>query len=1284
LKLSTCGQALGGSLLFRQRLGFSGTPSDMLPVELGKCRYEKGSDAKMMHLLTSPQVVSHQVLPGNWSVKGILELVAKGNYHALLDTGALITGMTNLEVSTSLLKLGLPQMEGVVFLDDDDRKMILLRQGMRVVELSQSGIPPHKRFSFYDQIHTTGMDIHQALNAKAVLTLGKDMVFRDYAQGAFRMRGIGKGQTIHLYIVPEVLSISEEMLSLAGDGCAAESEALRKRRLAVQPPASSTLAPALSSSTLTAPGGSNPNTGDDLDILTTPASAVDAPQPIQQQIGAVENDPALLRAVCAWLVINTMKAERLQFNLLCEQSVQNVWRKRAFWTLLRSFADGQTRVELMDAFAEMMNEDTMGDKPLPLDASVEVFRERVDYTLANAVPDRVPLHEKLGRMIRTHEQFLVGPNDAMRVSAIQRLVIDRVDSKLEEEEDSTPTASSSTTNALAHDLREEVEGAEFARENVQENEQEQEQEQHAEQEQEQEQEQQMEIENETFSALKYDKESHLQPWQFASLADAKSKLFYPASEFTCYGSSRVRPHTMNFPPYLLMSPNFYKQSWNSTNVHRRLKNVIVIMEWVPNLSKMQEIKDDVEEATLAAQAAAMAAAAASQAAGNKKGSAGSAAAAAKAALAAVSQTKSNLGVLTPDQERILQHAFDLHSTDALNHEQIREVLSTLGQDIETAEEMQEVLEASGKPGAFFADFDMLKRIVLTRPLEKFQAGRFYVMVSLLEAETLRGILHARADVFDHEIRHRDFVDNANTAIALRLADFNLREDKSVLVVGGTQQQPLQAPGGARLLSPLEQTGKFVQAKRFQDLTAAQCLRFIDSELYYQERELNTIIQALRINTCEERRIWFREIRSCRRRNQVVNFDSTPVARIFTEPDQYKYLAFRATIARVRGLMQQKRMFLLDAFRAFDTDRDGHIGCSELFAGFEWLGMRLTPLQIQDFMRDLSPETGYLTYEQFKLAFMDKSLRDADPLLGGGNMLANANKSADPFAMEAEQDEDDEDEKVIFSEVVIVPKKIEELNEIGKEDSTAKSEKQKLEEETRIVKVLNNVSFKLVPHGYYSSIWNTRAFKGAANKCGLWKAELDLGWYSRRKKELIAFGSYGINGYQTLSESNGFKVLEMYGAKSHSSIRDRLLPTPKRYSLVFSKTQGTQLYIWQPIPPSDKFVALGHVATITAKEPPLDSVRCVPLDWCEKWKGTPVLVWTDVGTAGRSGSIWQYGSCGSIVATIGHDSPKGPFYDLKTTSWLVSSDWAMIPQGAGSGEAAIKEAFAFSKRPSAEE
>lgn len=79
-------------------------------------------------------------------------------FQALIDTGALITGMTNLEVAQYLLKPGRMQWcEGVVFLDDYDCKMVLVRATGRVLKMAQCGIPAEKRFAFYDQVHTTGM-----------------------------------------------------------------------------------------------------------------------------------------------------------------------------------------------------------------------------------------------------------------------------------------------------------------------------------------------------------------------------------------------------------------------------------------------------------------------------------------------------------------------------------------------------------------------------------------------------------------------------------------------------------------------------------------------------------------------------------------------------------------------------------------------------------------------------------------------------------------------------------------------------------------------------------------------------------------------------------------------------------------------------------------------------------------------------------------------------------------------------------------------------------------------
>ena len=259
---------------------------------------------KCYHILTNKSIVDYEILDNNWSVTNILDNIAKSNrYHALIDTGALITGLSNIEVAEYLLKNGLTNMEGVVFLDEQDRQMVLVRSTMRVMTLQQCGISISKRFTFYDQIHTTGMDIKQAINAIAVVTLGKDMVFRDYAQGAFRMRGIANGQTIQLFIIPEVKKLINESMK-----------------------------------------DSNLN----------------------QNITDIKHN--ILCNICAWLILNTIRAERVQFNMLTEQNMHNIWRKKAFNELLIKY--GTVGADHCEEIIEK---------------SIDTFRQRIDYSIENIV-----------------------------------------------------------------------------------------------------------------------------------------------------------------------------------------------------------------------------------------------------------------------------------------------------------------------------------------------------------------------------------------------------------------------------------------------------------------------------------------------------------------------------------------------------------------------------------------------------------------------------------------------------------------------------------------------------------------------------------------------------------------------------------------------------------------------------------------------------------------------------------------------------------------------------------
>ena len=150
-KISASGQALGSGMIFKQRIGFSGTPSSLLPTELSPCHFEAASEGKIIATLCDPKLCAHTVYPKvgkAWTVEGLLKHIAAGPFHALIDTGALITGYTNFEVAEYLLKVGLRGKLGCVYLDDHGDKRILLRGSRTPQLLSQCGVAMDARFTF--------------------------------------------------------------------------------------------------------------------------------------------------------------------------------------------------------------------------------------------------------------------------------------------------------------------------------------------------------------------------------------------------------------------------------------------------------------------------------------------------------------------------------------------------------------------------------------------------------------------------------------------------------------------------------------------------------------------------------------------------------------------------------------------------------------------------------------------------------------------------------------------------------------------------------------------------------------------------------------------------------------------------------------------------------------------------------------------------------------------------------------------------------------------------------
>ena len=707
-KISACGQAVGGDMLFGRRVGFSGTPSDLLPKEMGQCDYEKGDDGKMMSTILNTSIFDVKHFAGEWTIEFLLDTVANHTpeFHALIDTGALITGYSNEEVAKELLARGLKGFDGVVFLDDEDKKKVLVRATGRIVNQDQCGIPLTRRFAFYDQIHTTGMDIKHRVNARAALTLGKDMVFRDYVQGAYRMRGIGQGQVVTVFVIPEVAELMQRQLIAA-------------KMLTV---------------------------GDSVRAMPT---------------------RKCLTMIAAWLIISSMQTEQIQWTMLCIQNIANLYRKTAFASLLERTADEQHAAEdaaegddqeqdeedgnaeadadaaaataaaaaallspgaLFDDAAgapgtpgtpgsPLINEPTsvggagegtllVDEAPLltpggptalpesrPLD--LKVFDEAIDFSLEEAVPDPVPFVDKLQGMLDGHSDFLKSAN----CRDVSQDILDEVSRFML------------------------LDGREINLDTEQEREQEQEQQKEVQAKKDQ------QIEVEKFVDREYSRTKEAPDhWPVSILGDSKAAtagvgLAMQADEDTLhpfYNMSTFRlrhQSSMIFPDYVMASTNYFNRAWTGL---RRLKNVIMILEWVPSVSAVAPklLSDaDIQEVLARSQLAAAAGGGGGVAdADDKEG-------AETDVLRKAYELLSFDGGshLTPDDVR---NAIDMASFSPTSDTQLAEVMAAFG-SVAGADGGDKV--ATKTAGLTFASF---RALLESGRIFQQQTGRYWVAVNL--------------------------------------------------------------------------------------------------------------------------------------------------------------------------------------------------------------------------------------------------------------------------------------------------------------------------------------------------------------------------------------------------------------------------------------------------------------------------------------------------------------------------------------------------------------------------
>ena len=158
--------------------------------------------------------------------------------------------------------------------------------------------------------------------------------------------------------------------------------------------------------------------------------------------------------VPAWLMLNSMHMEGLQFLQLNTQELHNIWRKQALTYLVQS-----VEARLPADFEELYNSENpgagvgrfSGPDGQKLSDCVAQFREPVDFDVPSTIPEHKRLSDQINTLASEHEKFLKGDAAQERL----QIVLGRA-ARSAPQEDKAPDASSAPLDQLMEQEQEQV------------------------------------------------------------------------------------------------------------------------------------------------------------------------------------------------------------------------------------------------------------------------------------------------------------------------------------------------------------------------------------------------------------------------------------------------------------------------------------------------------------------------------------------------------------------------------------------------------------------------------------------------------------------------------------------------------------------------------------------------------------------------------------------------------------------------------------------------------------
>jgi len=306
-------------------------------------------------------------------------------------------------------------------------------------------------------------------------------------------------------------------------------------------------------------------------------------------------------------------------------------------------------------------------------------------------------------------------------------------------------------------------------------------------------------------------------------------------------------------------------------------------------------------------------------------------------------------VLDKTQEQILKKAHTLlgfhASTSGHTAYLIKEDLKLAIQaiiDRVPSDEFLEYVISKFSSSKDMISLDDFRNILVSGELLPQHHGRYYVAVSLAEAETIRKILHVRSGKSLDE----------STQIALRYSPISTPEFQ---IAGGD---------GGIIFDVTSKWKLGTSATIYEAALAHSSFRFFDGDMHFSNPAINILIRVLQGSTRDKEKFYF-AINGVKRRLDR-KWQDTPLAKLFTISDEWLALKQRAQAIYMVEALKAKNLTFWEAFTAIDFDNNGILSPAEFYGALIWLKVpELTAEDVADFIEAADANRdGMIDYKEY--------------------------------------------------------------------------------------------------------------------------------------------------------------------------------------------------------------------------------------------------------------------------------------------------------------------------------